>query len=411
MAWSEWTRRTAGCSAGTVPPSLLDMPSSPGHPSLGAFGTTIFATMTQMALEKDAVNLGQGFPDTDGPAEVLEAAVEAIRSGRNQYPPGRGFPELRQSVAEHQERFYGLRHDPVSEVLVTVGATEAIAVAMLALVRPGDEVVMLEPYYDSYAATVALAGGVRRTSLLRFPDFALDEASLRAAFSDRTRVVLLNTPHNPTGKVFTREELELVAELAREHDAWVVTDEVYEHLTFDGARHVPMATLPGMAERTLTIGSGGKTFSTTGWKVGWLTGPAEAVGAALAVKQFLTFVGSGPFQPAVALGLGLPDEVFAGMASDLAGKRERLVDGLRSAGFEVPMPQGGYFAIADAAPLGVTDATSFCLELPDRAGVVGVPAAAFHDDAEAGATLVRFAFCKRDEVLDEGVRRLAGLRG
>ncbi|MBR7742767.1 pyridoxal phosphate-dependent aminotransferase [Phycicoccus sp. BSK3Z-2] len=386
------------------------MPSSPGHPALADFGTTIFATMTQMALEKDAINLGQGFPDTDGPPEVLAAAVEAITEGRNQYPPGRGVPELRRAIAAHQERFYGLTPDPDTEVLVTVGATEAIAVAMLALVRPGDEVVMFEPYYDSYAATVALAGGTRRTSVLRFPDLAVDEASLRAAFSDRTRVVLLNTPHNPTGKVFTREELELVAELAREHDAWVVTDEVYEHLTFDGARHVPMATLPGMVDRTVTIGSGGKTFSATGWKVGWLTGPAEVVSPAVSLKQFLTFVGSGPFQPAVALGLGLEDAVFDGMAARLAGQRDRLVAGLRDAGFEVPVPQGGYFALADASPLGVTDAVSFCLELPDRAGVVGVPASAFHDDPEAGRTVVRFAFCKKDEVLDEGVRRLRTLR-
>ncbi|NHA66984.1 pyridoxal phosphate-dependent aminotransferase [Phycicoccus flavus] len=386
------------------------MPSTPGHPDLAAFGTTIFATMTQLALEKDAVNLGQGFPDTDGPGEVLDAAVEAIRSGRNQYPPGPGVPELRRAVAAHQERFYGLRPDPDTEVLVTVGATEAIATAMLALVRPGDEVVTFEPYYDSYAATIALAGGVRRTSLLRFPDFGVDEASLRAAFSDRTRVVLLNTPHNPTGKVFTREELELVAELAREHDAWVVTDEVYEHLAFDGRRHVPLATLPGMAERTLAISSGGKTFSTTGWKVGWMTGPAEVVAAARALKQFLTFVGSGPFQPAIAAGLGLPDAVFHGLADSLAAKRDRLVAGLRAAGFQVPVPEGGYFVLADAAPLGVADATPFCLELPETAGVVGVPASAFHDDPDAGRTLVRFAFCKRDEVLDEGIRRLGTLR-
>ncbi|MBM6404742.1 pyridoxal phosphate-dependent aminotransferase [Phycicoccus sp. CSK15P-2] len=373
---------------------------------MAPFGTTIFATMTQLAVDLDAVNLGQGFPDTDGPPEVLEAAVEAIRSGRNQYPPGIGVPELRQAVSAHQERFYGLRPDPDTEVLVTVGATEALAAAVLALVRPGDEVVTFEPYYDSYAANIAMAGGVRRTSLLRFPDLSVDEASLRAAFSARTRLVLLNSPHNPTGKVFSREELELVAELAREHDTWVVTDEVYEHLVFDGLRHVPLATLPGMAERTVTISSGGKTFSTTGWKVGWMTGPAEAVAAARAVKQFLTFVGSGPFQPAVAHGLGLPDEVFTGLAASLQDRRDRLVAGLRDVGFEVPVPQGGYFVVADAAPLGVEDAVSFCLELPERAGVVGVPASAFYDDARAGRSLVRLAFCKRPEVLDEGVRRL-----
>ena len=386
------------------------MTRSPGHPALAPFGTTIFATMSALAAEHGAINLGQGFPDTDGPAEVIEAAVAAIRGGRNQYPPGAGVPELLDAVAAHQKRFYGLDVDPGSEVLVTVGATEAIAATVLALVQPGDEVVTFEPYYDSYAATIALAGGVRRTSVLRFPDFAVDEASLRAAFSTRTRLVLLNTPHNPTGKVFTREELELVCALAREHDAWVVTDEVYEHLTFDGAEHVPVATLPGMRERTLTISSAGKTFSTTGWKVGWVTGPAQAVAAVRAVKQFLTYVGSGPFQPAVAAGLGLPDETYAGLARSLAGKRDLLVDGLRDAGMEVSVPRGTYFVIADAAPLGATDAFSFCHSLPARAGVVGVPVSVFHDDVDAARTLVRFAFCKRDDVLEEACRRLAALR-
>ncbi len=386
------------------------MTRSPGHPALASFGTTIFATMSALAAEHGAINLGQGFPDTDGPAEVLEAAVTAIRTGRNQYPPGAGVPELLEAVAAHQKRFWGIDLDPTSEVLVTVGATEAIAATVLALVQPGDEVVTFEPYYDSYAATIALAGGVRRTSVLRFPDFEVDEASLRAAFSSRTRLVLLNTPHNPTGKVFTREELELVCAMAVEHDAWVVTDEVYEHLTFDGAEHVAVATLPGMRERTLTISSAGKTFSTTGWKVGWVSGPAEAVAAARAVKQFLTYVGSGPFQPAVAAGLALPDEVFAGLAASLSGKRDRLVDGLRQAEMEVSVPRGTYFVIADAAPLGAVDALAFCHELPARAGVVGVPVSVFHDDVDAARTLVRFAFCKRDDVLDEACRRLAALR-
>ena len=382
----------------------------PGNPALAPFGTTIFATMSALAAEHGAINLGQGFPDTDGPEEVLEAAVAAIRGGRNQYPPGAGVPELLDAVASHQRRFYGLEVDPRSEVLVTVGATEAIAATVLALVQPGDEVVTFEPYYDSYAATIALAGGVRRTSVLRFPEFEVDESSLRAAFSPRTRVVLLNSPHNPTGKVFTREELELVCALAREHDAWVVTDEVYEHLVFDGVEHVPVSTLPGMRERTLTISSAGKTFSTTGWKVGWVSGPAEAVAAVRAVKQFLTYVGSGPFQPAVAAGLALPDEVYAGLAGSLQGKRDRLVEGLRGAGMEVSVPLGTYFVIADAAPLGAVDALAFCLELPERAGVVGVPVSVFHDDVEAARTLVRFAFCKRDDVLDEACRRLSALR-
>ena len=371
------------------------------------FGTTIFAEMSALAAETGAINLGQGFPDTDGPPEMLEAARAAIAAGRNQYPPGPGVPELLEAIAAHQWRFYGLVVDPRSEVLVTVGATEAIAAAVLALCEPGDEVVTFEPYYDSYAATIALAGAVRRTSVLRFPDFAVDEESLRAVFSERTRMVLLNTPHNPTGKVFTRAEIELVCELAREHDAWVVTDEVYEHLVFDGREHIPVATLPGMAERTLTISSAGKTFSATGWKVGWVSGPAEAVAAVRTVKQFLTYVGSGPFQPAVALALGLGDDVYADLASSLEAKRDLLVEGLRSAGLEVVVPSGTYFVIADAAPLGARDALEFCRRLPDLAGVVGVPVSVFHDDPEAARTLVRFAFCKREDVLAEAVGRLS----
>ncbi len=366
--------------------------------------------MSALALEHGAINLGQGFPDTDGPAEILQAAVSAIQGGRNQYPPGPGVPELLDAVAAHQERFYGLRVAPRSQALVTVGATEAIFSAILALVQPGDEVVTFEPYYDSYAASIALAGGVRRTSALRFPDFAVDEESLRAAFSPRTRMVLLNTPHNPTGKVFSRSEIELIASLAREHDAWVVADEVYEHLTFDGAEHIPMATLPDMAERTLTISSGGKTFSTTGWKVGWITGPAEAIATVRAVKQFTTYVGSGPFQYATAYGLGLGDEVYAALANSLQHKRDLLVAGLREAGLTVSMPQGTYFVIADASPLGAVDAYEFCHELPARAGVVGVPVSVFCDDKDAARSLVRFAFCKRDEVLVEACTRIAALR-
>jgi N-succinyldiaminopimelate aminotransferase len=373
------------------------------------FGSTIFAEMTALATEHGAVNLGQGFPDTDGPPEMLAAAKAAIDGGRNQYPPGPGVPELLDAVAAHQKRFYDLEVDPGREVLVTVGATEAIAATILALCEVGDEVVTFEPYYDSYAASIALAGAVRRTSVLRFPDFAVDEDSLRAAFSPRTRMVLLNTPHNPTGKVFARGELDLICSLAREHDAWVVTDEVYEHLVFGDATHVPVATLPGMRERTLTISSAGKTFSATGWKVGWVSGPTEAVAAVRAVKQFLTFVGSGPFQPAVAVALGLDDEVYAGFATSLQAKRDLLVAGLRSAGLSVSVPAGTYFVVADAAPLGAVDALSFCRELPKRAGVVGVPVSVFHDDVDAARTLVRFAFCKRDEVLHDAVDRLSRL--
>jgi N-succinyldiaminopimelate aminotransferase len=385
------------------------MSRPPGNLALAPFGTTIFAEMSALAVRHGAINLGQGFPDVDGPPELLEAAVAAIRGGRNQYPPGAGVPELLAAIAAHQRRFYGLEVDPEREVLVTVGATEAIASVVLGLCSPGDEVVTFEPYYDSYAATIALAGAVRRTSVLRFPDFAVDEESLRAAFSSRTRMVLLNSPHNPTGKVFSRAELELICALAREHDAWVVTDEVYEHLVFDGLAHVPVATLPGMWERTLTISSAGKTFSATGWKVGWVVGPAEAVAAARAVKQFLTYVASGPFQPAVATGLELGDEVYAALATSLQAKRDLLCEGLVRAGLPISRPAGTYFVVADAAPLGARDALEFCRALPELAGVVGVPVSVFHDDQEAARTLVRFAFCKRDEVLLSAVDRLARL--
>ena len=374
------------------------------------FGSTIFAEMTALANEHGALNLGQGFPDTDGPQEILDAAKAAIDAGRNQYPPGAGVPELLDAIAAHQKRFYDIDLDPRSEILVTVGATEAIAATILALCGTGDEVVTFEPYYDSYAASIALAGAVRRTSVLRFPDFAVDEESLRAAFSSRTRLVLLNTPHNPTGKVFTRAELELICSLAREFDAWVVTDEVYEHLVFDGLTHIPVATLPGMRERTLTISSAGKTFSTTGWKVGWLSGPAQAVAAVRTVKQFLTYVASGPFQPAVALGLGLGDEMYAGLSRSMQDKRDVLVEALRGIGLDVAVPGGTYFVVADVAPLGASDALEFCRALPAQVGVAGVPVSVFHDDVDAARTLVRFAFCKQDDMLREAAARLSTLR-
>jgi N-succinyldiaminopimelate aminotransferase len=373
------------------------------------FGTTIFAEMSELALSTGAINLGQGFPDTDGPRAMLDAAIDAINSGRNQYPPGAGVPELRLAIAEHQRRFYGLSVDPDREVLVTAGATEAIAAVVLALCEPGDEVVTFEPYYDCYAATIALAGGIRRTSVLRFPDFAVDEASLRAAFSSRTRLVLLNSPHNPTGKVFSRAELDLICSLARQFDAWVVSDEVYEHLVFDGSTHIPVASLPAMAERTITISSAGKTFSVTGWKVGWLHGPPQAVAAARTVKQFLTYVASGPFQPAVALALGLGDDTYHDAASSLQTKRDLLCEGLATAGLEVARPAATYFVIADAAPLGVSEALDFCRQMPALCGVVGVPVSVFCDDKDAARTLVRFAFCKHDAVLNEAVARLASL--
>ncbi|MFF5856203.1 pyridoxal phosphate-dependent aminotransferase [Streptomyces sp. NPDC012751] len=379
---------------------------------LAEFGTTIFAEMSALAVATGSINLGQGFPDTDGPEEIREAAVRALRDGRgNQYPPGPGVPELRAAVAAHQERHYGLSYDPDTEVLVTAGATEAIAAALLALVEPGDEVVALEPYYDSYAASIAMAGGRRVPVTLRPHEggFRLDLDELRAAVTDRTRLLLVNTPHNPTGTVLDRAELAAIAALAVERDLLVVTDEVYEHLVFDGARHLPLATFPGMRERTVSIGSAGKTFSFTGWKVGWATGTPELVGAVRSVKQFLTYVASGPFQYAVAEALALPDSYFEEFRRSMLARRDILAEGLTAAGFEVFRPAGTYFITTDIRPLGETDGLAFCRALPERAGVVAVPNSVFYDDREAGAPFVRFAFCKREEVLREAADRLRGM--
>ena len=376
----------------------------------GGVAATIFAEMSALAARTGALNLGQGFPDEDGPREVLEAAREAIAAGVNQYPPGIGMPVLRQAIADHQRRWYGLELDPDREVLVTAGATEALAATILALVDTGDEVVTFEPWYDAYGALVARAGGVHRTVPLRFPDWRPDHDELRAAVTDRTRVILVNSPHNPTGAVLDAETLALVVELATRHDAVIVTDEVYEHLTF-GVAHTPIATLPGAWERTVSISSGGKTFNTTGWKIGWVSGPPALVTSVLAVKQYLTFVNGAPFQPAIAVGLGLPDAAFADAAASLRAKRDVLASGLEAAGFSVSIPQAGYFIVADAASLGYADGGALCRELPGKAGVVGVPVSAFvHPDRrDAYASLVRFAFCKRREVLDEAAARLAGL--
>ncbi|MDG4763726.1 pyridoxal phosphate-dependent aminotransferase [Solwaraspora sp. WMMD406] len=379
------------------------------------FGTTIFAEMSALAVRTGAVNLGQGFPDTDGPRAMLAAAADAVRDGHNQYPPGRGIPALRTAIAGHQRRFWGLDYDPESEILITAGATEAVTAAILALCEPGDEVICFEPYYDSYAASIALAGAVRRPVTLR-PDgdgrYAFDPAALRAAFGPRTRLVLLNSPHNPTGKVFTVAELTMIAELCQRHDVWAVTDEVYEHLVFTDADspHVPLAALPGMRERTLRISSAGKTFSCTGWKIGWASGPPSLVAATTQVKQFLTFVNGAPLQPAVAVALDLPDSYFTGLRDSMQAQRDQLVAGLSAAGFRVLVPEGTYFATADITSLGGTDGLEFCRSLPERCGVVAVPTQVFYDDPDAGRLLVRFAFCKRPEVLAEATRRLATLR-
>ncbi len=384
-------------------------------PALQPFRTTIFAEMSALATATGAINLGQGFPDTDGPPAMLEAAQRAIGAGQNQYPPGPGILELRLAIAERRLLDHGQRFDPETEVLVTVGATEAVAAAMIALVQTGDEVVMLEPHYDSYPAVVAMSGA-RHVSVPLRPDstgrFALDLAEFAAAITPRTKMLLLNTPHNPTGTVLTRAELTGIAELAIAHDLIVVTDEVYEYLTFDDIDHVPIATLPGMAERTITISSSGKTFNATGWKIGWACGPAELVAAVRAAKQFLTFVGGAPFQPAIAYALQHEMAWVTAMRDGLQAKRDRLCEGLATAGFTVHRPQGTYFVVTDITELTTglgrpVDGMAFCLDLPRLAGVVAVPQEVFHDDPADGKHFVRFAFCKRDGLIDEAASRLA----
>jgi N-succinyldiaminopimelate aminotransferase len=385
---------------------------------LQGFGTTIFAEMSALAVATGAVNLGQGFPDYPGPPEVLEAARAAIGTPADQYPPGPGIPALREAIAEHQQRFQGLAYDPATEVLVTAGATEALSAALLALLDTGDEVVVFEPMYDCYAAGIAMAGGVARPVPLRPPatgsrPWTFDPAELRAAVTARTKVLVLNTPHNPTGKVFTHDELAGIAALARDADLLVLTDEVYEHLLFDGRRHVSPATLPGMRERTLVVSSAGKTFNVTGWKVGWICGPAPLVSAVRTAKQFLTYVNAGPFQPAVAAGLRLPDAYFSGIARDLEYRRDVLVRGLADAGLPVVSPEATYFATVDVRPLQPDgDGLAFCRSLPERVGVVAVPSVVFYDPGHAhlGRHLVRFAFCKGDDVLGEAVERLGRMR-
>lgn len=384
------------------------MPERLLNERLVEFGTTIFAEMSALALATGAINLGQGFPDTDGPREVADAAVAAIRAGHNQYPPGLGIADLRLAVSEHQKRFYDLDFDPDTEVLITAGATEAIAAVMLSLLEPGDEVVLFEPYYDSHIAGIAMAGAQRRLVTLRPPHYRFDPDELAAAIGPRTRMIVVNSPHNPTGKVFDREELELIADLCRQHDLLAVTDEVYEHLAYDG-EHIPLVSLPGMRERTISVSSGGKTFSFTGWKIGWVCAVPELRDAVTTTKQFLTFVNGAPFQHAIAVGLRLGDEYFDGLRANLMARRDQLTDGLAAAGFEVYRPAGTYFVTADVRPLGFDDGMALCRKLPELCGVVAVPSVVFYDNEDEGRHLVRFAFCKRPEVLDEAVERLAKL--
>ncbi|MFM7043926.1 MAG: pyridoxal phosphate-dependent aminotransferase [Ilumatobacteraceae bacterium] len=388
------------------------MPTRAPHltAKLQGFGTTIFAEMSALAVQTGSVNLGQGFPDTDGPREVLDAAIDAINGGLNQYPPGPGMAVLREAIAAHQQRFYGLQYDPDTEVLVTAGATEALAATLLALLDTGDEVVVLEPMFDSYAPCIALAGAVAKPVTIRPPHYTIDADELRAAFSAKTKLVLLNTPHNPTGRVFSRAELEIITDLVKEFDVTLVTDEVYEHLVFDGLEFTSPAALPDMRERTVVISSGGKTFNTTGWKVGWVTAPAALVTAVRTAKQFLTYVNSGPFQPAIAVGLRLPDTFYASLAADLQAKRDRLMPGLQAAGFEVFPTSSTYFVTVDIRPLQPDgDGMTFCRNLPAACGVVAIPTEVLYMNKHEGRHLVRFAFCKRLEVIDEAVERLQRL--
>jgi N-succinyldiaminopimelate aminotransferase len=369
---------------------------------LQGLGTTVFTEMSALAERTGAINLGQGFPDTDGPSEAVEAAVVALRNGANQYAPLPGVPALRDAVRAHQRNYYGLEPE---ELLITFGATEGIASALLGLCNPGDEVIVLEPYYDSYVACIAFAGAVRRPVTLRPPDFALDLDDLRAvaaAANGRAKVLMLNTPHNPTGRVLNRDELTGIAQVCIDNDLVCVSDEVYEHLVFEGD-HIPIATLPGMAERTLTVSSVGKSFSFTGWKIGWCSGPAALVNATRTVKQYLTFAGGTPLQLAAAAALALPPNYLQALRDELRANRDTLATGIAAAGWTPLACAGTYFINADVG----TDAVGFCAELPERCGVVAIPTSVFYDDKQAGETLVRFAFCKRPEVIAEAAERLA----
>ena len=381
--------------------------TSPLVPRMAEHTTSIFGEMSGLATRLGAVNLGQGFPDTDGPNELKEIAIEAIRDGRgNQYPPAHGLPLLREAIAAHQERFYRLRVDPGQGVVVGTGASEILQSALMALVDDGDEVVMFEPWFDIYGAGISLARGVRVGVPLSGPTLRPDIDRLRAAITPRTKVLLINSPHNPTGVVFSKRELEEIAAVAIENNLIVISDEAYEHLWFAGHQHIPISTLPGMFERTVTVGSGGKSFSFTGWKVGWASGPADLIGAVRVVRQHLSYVSGGPFQYAMAAGLGLPDQYFTEFRSDLSAKRDLLAGGLAELGFGVLMSQGTYFLTTDIGRFGYEDGLAFCRDLPQRAGVVAIPHQALCDDPEIGAPYVRWAFCKQPAVLHEALERL-----
>ena len=376
--------------------------------SMREFGETIFAEMSALAVKTGAINLGQGFPDTDGPREIAELAIAAIRDGHNQYPPGLGIKKLRDAISHHQMRFYGLEFDSETEVLVTAGATEAIAASLLAICEQGDEIITFEPYYDSYAASIALAGGVRRVITLNTPDYSFSIDDLEKLITAKTKAILLNSPHNPTGKVFTHNELSQIANLCIEHDLVAICDEVYEHLVFEG-QHIPLIQYPGMRDRTIQISSAGKTFSFTGWKIGWVCAQPALLDTVRTAKQFLTYVNGAPFQHAIAEALNLPDLYFDNFLEDMRVKRDCLSQGLEKAGLTTFTPQGTYFVTADIESLGYEDGKQFCLDLPVQCGVVAVPNVVFYDNKDLGSTLIRFAFCKRLDVLEEAVERLQTL--
>jgi N-succinyldiaminopimelate aminotransferase len=373
--------------------------------SMREFGETIFAEMSALAVKTGAINLGQGFPDTDGPQEIAELAITAIRDGHNQYPPGLGIKKLRDAISHHQMRFYGLEFDPETEVLVTAGATEAIAASLLAICEQGDEIITFEPYYDSYAASIALAGGVRRVVTLNTPEYTFSIDDLEKLINGKTKAILLNSPHNPTGKVFTHNELSQIANLCIEHDLVAICDEVYEHLVFEG-EHIPLIQYPGMRDRTIQISSAGKTFSFTGWKIGWVCAQPALLDTVRTAKQFLTYVNGAPFQHAIAEALNLSDHYFDNFLEDMRAKRDCLSQGLEKAGLTTFTPQGTYFVTADIEKLGYKDGKQFCLDLPVQCGVVAVPNVVFYDNKDLGSTLIRFAFCKKLDVLEEAVERL-----